>query len=189
MNHLASGSQWSAFALLAAFILVILLGRSDQRNRPPSDIPLFPVVVAVEGDVRDPGVYLFDGPEVAVGRAIGRAGGLRNGDSGMVPRDLAVQRIGNGRLVRVARSGQGDVDIRLERMPAAVRLTLGEKLSVNTSTEEDLMLVPLMKSGFAAEIVNRRSVHAWRSLDDLVQIPGIGPKTIEKWKRYLDVTE
>jgi competence protein ComEA len=189
VNHLASRSQWSAIALLAAFILVILLGRSDQRNRPLSDIPLFPVVVAVEGDVGNPGVYLFDGPRVAVGRAIDLAGGLRNGDSGMLPDDLAVQRIGNGRLIRVARSGQGDVDIRLETMPAAVRLTLGEKLSVNTSTEEDLILVPLMKSGFAAEIVNRRSDHAWRSLDDLVQIPGIGQKTIEKWKRYLDVIE
>jgi competence protein ComEA len=143
------------------------------------------VAVAVEGAVKEPGVYLLEGPEVTVSRAIELAGGLRNDSSNTVPEDFALRSIGNGQMVRVAGSGQGPAGIRIETMPAAARLTLGEKLNVNTSSEEDLMLVPQMKSGFAAAIVDRRRRKPWQSLDELEEIPGVGPRTIEKWTNYL----
>jgi DNA uptake protein ComE-like DNA-binding protein len=81
------------------------------------------------------------------------------------------------------------VEVGVEAMPAAARLTLGEKLNVNTSSEEELMLVPQMRAGFAAAIANRRPKSGWESLDDLEEIPGVGPKTVEKWRNYLEVTD
>jgi DNA uptake protein ComE-like DNA-binding protein len=81
------------------------------------------------------------------------------------------------------------VEIRVGTMPAAARLTLGEKLNVNTATEEELLLVPQMKVGFAAAIFDRRNRHEWQRLDELEEISGIGPKTVEKWRNYLEVNK
>jgi competence protein ComEA len=175
--------------LLAAVIFATLLARSYQKHSSTPAIQPSPVVVAVEGDVKEPGVYLLDGPKVTIGRAIQSAGGLRNGSSKAVPEAFALINLGNGQTVQVASSGQGPVEIRVETMAAAARLTLGEKLDVNTSSQEDLMLVPQMKAGFAAAMVNLRNSKPWQSLDDLEEIPGVGPRTIEKWRSYLKVKE
>jgi len=189
VNHLAPRSQWLAITFLAAIIFALLLARFYQKQSPRSAIQPSPVVVSVEGAVKEPGVYLLEGPEVTVSRAIELAGGLRNGSSKAVPEDFALRNIGNGQMVQVVSSGQGPVEIRMETMAAAARLTLGGKLNVNTSSEEDLMLVPQMKSGFAVAIVNRRNSKPWQSLDKLEEIPGVGPRTIEKWRSYLKVNE
>jgi DNA uptake protein ComE-like DNA-binding protein len=184
-NRLAPRSQWLAITFLAAAIFAILLARSYQKHSPTPAIQPSPVIIAVEGDVKEPGVYLLDGPQVTIGRAIESAGGLRNGGSKAGPEDFALRTLDNGQMVQVLSSGQGSVEIRVETMAASARLTLGEKLNLNTSSEEDLMLVPQMKSGFAAAIVNRRNSRPWQSLDELEEIVGVGPRTIEKWRSYL----
>jgi competence protein ComEA len=189
VNRLAPRSQWLAITFLAALIFSILLARCYQKHSPPSASQPSPVVVAVEGAVKEPGVYLLQGPGVTVSRAIKSAGGLRNGSSNTVPEDFALKSIGNGQMIQVAGSGQGPTEIRVEAMPAVARLTLGEKLNVNASSEEDLVLVPQMKAGFAAAIVNRRGSKPWQSVDELEEIPGVGPRTIEKWKDYLTGVE
>ena len=74
-------------------------------------------------------------------------------------------------------------------MPAAARLTWGEKLDVNSSSEEELMLVPQMKAAFAAVIVKQRRQACWRNLMALETIPGVGPKTVEKWQPYLEAAD
>jgi competence protein ComEA len=181
--------QWLAIAILAAIIGSTLLGRSLYKDATSSDVPSSPVMVTVEGDVREPGTYLLEGPEVTVGRALGAAGGLRSGITKAVAAEIAAQLIRSGQVVSVSASGQGPVVIRVAAMPAAARLMLGGKLNVNTSSEEELMLVPQMKAGFAAAIVNRRRKSSWQSLDELEEIPGVGPKTVEKWRPYLEATD
>lgn len=74
-------------------------------------------------------------------------------------------------------------------MPAAPRLTLGEKLDVNRASADELMLVPQMKVDAAAAIVNRRRQSCWRSLAELEKIPGVGPKTVERWQLYLTAVD
>lgn len=189
MNHFAPRSQWAAIAILATLVFFILLVRFYRKGLPPSGIPPIPLVVGVAGDIKRPGIYLMGGPEVTVGQAIETAGGLRNRTSMGGLQVLALQEMHNGQLVRVASSGRETVEIRVETMPSAARLTLGEKLDVNIASEEELMLVPQMKAGFAAAIVNRRSKQAWRNLDELEGIPGVGPKTVEKWRNYLEASE
>ncbi len=98
-------------------------------------------------------------------------------------------KVRNGQLLRVACFGQSSAEIHVEPMPAAARLTLGEKLDVNIASEEELMLVPQMKTGFAATIVNRRLRQVWQNLDELEEIPGVGPKTVASWRNYLDANE
>jgi DNA uptake protein ComE-like DNA-binding protein len=185
MIHLAPRSQWAAIALLATLIFSILLVRFYRKDVPPSGIPPMPLILAVAGDVKKPGVFLMAGTEVTVSQAIEAAGGLRNHTSTGAREDFALPKLRNGQLLRVACFGPSSAEIHVEPMPAAARLTLGEKLDVNIASEEELMLVPQMKTGFAATIVNRRLRQAWQNLDELEEIPGVGPKTVEKWRSCL----
>jgi hypothetical protein len=189
MVHLAPRNQWMAITVLATLIFSILFVRFYRKESPPSGIPVAPLFVAVEGDINRAGTYLLEGPEVSVHRVIEAAGGLFKGVLDEIPEDFAQLKIRSGQLVRIARSGTGLLDIRVDRMPAAARLTLGEKLNVNEATEEELLLVPQMKAGLAAAILERRSRKEWQRLDELEEIAGIGPKTIEKWRGYLEANE
>jgi DNA uptake protein ComE-like DNA-binding protein len=72
-------------------------------------------------------------------------------------------------------------------MPAAARLVLGEKLDLNSVSQEDLLLIPGMRPNLAAAIVNRRGNEPWVALDDLQEVPGIGPGLVRKWKDHLEV--
>jgi hypothetical protein len=189
MNHQASRSQWVAIGLLATLLFSILFVRYYRKDSPPGSTPLIPAIVAVKGEVRAPGTYVLEGPGVTIGRAIEAAGGLGKGIPGMVPAEFALREIRGGQLVQVERSAQGAVEIRVEPMPAAARLTLGEKLNLNAASKEELMLVPQMKAGLAAAIVEHRRRGTWQGLDELQEIPGVGPKTVGRWKNYLEVRE
>jgi competence protein ComEA len=189
MSHLAPRNQWMAIMVLATLIYSILFVRFYRKELPPSGIPSIPLIVAVEGDIKRPGSYLLEGPEVNVREVIEVAGGLRHGIPEEISGDSAWLKIRNGQLVHVARSGPGPVEIRVGMMPAAARLTLGEKLDLNKATEEELLLVPQMKVGFAAAIIDRRNRQEWQRLDELEEISGIGPKTVEKWRNYLEVNK
>jgi DNA uptake protein ComE-like DNA-binding protein len=72
-------------------------------------------------------------------------------------------------------------------MEASVRLTLGEKLDLNQASAEELCLVPGMQPVMATAIVTRRSRQPWDDLQELVEISGVGPRTLEKWGNYLEV--
>jgi DNA uptake protein ComE-like DNA-binding protein len=189
VNRLAPRSQWGAITILAILIFTILLVRYYRKGLTPSGISTIPLMVALAGDITRPGIYLMEGPEVTVTQAIEAAGGLRNRIFKGAHEDLGPQKIHNGQLIRVASSQPGSVEIRVETMPAAARLTLGEKLNVNIASEEELMLVPQMKARFAAAIVNHRGKQTWHSLDELEEISGVGPKTVEKWRSYLEANE
>jgi competence protein ComEA len=189
MSHLAPRSQWVAVSFLAILILAVLIARIFRKDLPPSGIPPVPMIVAVQGDIQRPGTYVMEGPEVMVTQVIETAGGLRNGPARGCLEGSAHGRIHNGQLVRVTSSDSGSLDIRVEAMPAAARLTLGKKLNLNNAAEDELLLVPQMKAGFALAIVKRRGMRPWQRLDELEEIPGIGPKTIEKWRTYLEAND
>ena len=179
----------AAVLTLAAAILAILAGRTLFRALSSSDVPSNPLLIAVSGDVNEPGYYLLEGPAVTVGQAVEAAGGLRGAPAIAIPPALTARPVGGGQAVRLTTSGQGPAEVAIEPMPAAPRLTLGEKLDVNRASADELMLVPQMKVDAAAAIVNRRRQSCWRSLAELEKIPGVGPKTVERWQLYLTAVD
>jgi DNA uptake protein ComE-like DNA-binding protein len=44
-----------------------------------------------------------------------------------------------------------------------------------------------MRPDLAAAIVSRRGKSPWTGLDDLREVPGIGPGLVKRWKDYLEV--
>lgn len=61
-------------------------------------------------------------------------------------------------------------------------------MNVNTATAEQLQLVPGIGPVTAEKILQmRKSYGAFKSVDDLLAIRGLGPKRLDKMRKYLTV--
>jgi competence protein ComEA len=61
-------------------------------------------------------------------------------------------------------------------------------INLNTATSEELQLVPGIGPATADKILQmRKSYGAFKSVDDLLAIRGIGAKRLEKMRKYLTV--
>ena len=105
-----------------------------------------------------------------------------------MPPGFDKQAVQSGQRIRVTHRNPPDSpEIELELIDAAARLTLGLKLDPNEASAEELCLIPQMKPEIASQIVMRRAKKPWRELQELQEITGVGPRTLEKWKEYLEV--
>lgn len=68
------------------------------------------------------------------------------------------------------------------------RFTRSGRLNLNTATAGELELLPGLGPKKAATIIEyRQQQGCFKNLESLLEIRGIGPKTIEKWRNYLTV--
>jgi competence protein ComEA len=192
-----SRSQLVAYAL-AALVMAVLGVRYMQGQARGSDAPVAstpalaprsgsaavrleprPATVAlvhVAGAVRTPGVYrLRDGERVQ--DAVRRAGGPRAG-ADLNAINLAAK-VADGQQVVVPRRGAAGA--------AAVSGAGGGEpggppqapVSLNTATAEQLDTLDGVGPATASKILEYRRQHGgFRSVDDLGEIPGIGPKRL-----------
>jgi competence protein ComEA len=139
--------------------------------------PAGAALVHVAGAVRRPGVYrMRDGDRIQ--DAVHRAGGVRkgadlnainlaakvaDGQQVVVPR-----RVSGGAAGAGATAGAGD--------PGA---TQQQPVSLNTATAEQLDTLDGVGPATAQKILDWRRQHGgFRSIDDLGEVPGIGPKKL-----------
>ena len=185
-NRSLPGSQWLAIFALATAIGLVVATRCYWLNQPlPNPRPV-PLIVDIQGDVYRPGITLLK-PPASVLEAILAAGGWHARcvtDSSQL---LTSGTLRSGQRVRVICDAHGPMQIQVEPMEASVRLTLGEKLDLNQASAEELCLVPGMQPVMATAIVTRRSRQPWADLQELVEISGVGSRTLEKWENYLEV--
>ncbi len=176
--------------LLGTLLFSLFTLRYFARHAPAPPPAQAPTVVTVEGDVSRPGIYLLEASESSVRDAVQLAGGIRRGAASIPLEALgptAGEQIQSGQRIRVVSSAANGVQVVFEPPDAAHLLFLGEKLDLNRATVQELLLVPRMTRDMAEAIVSRRSQRPWASLDDLREIPGIGPRTVERWMAYLTV--
>lgn len=158
------------------------------RVEPPPAPVATPVYVHVAGRVRRPGLYrLHAGSRIAdaLRRAGGRAHGadldainlaakVHDGDQVLVPRKSAVAA---GSVVPAA----GQTGVGGAATPAAV-------VSLNSATEEQLETIDGVGPATAAKIIAFRQQHGgFRTVDDLAQISGIGPKKLAAMRLHVRV--
>ncbi len=63
-------------------------------------------------------------------------------------------------------------------------------INLNTATSEQLQQVPGIGPSTAEKILQmRKSYGAFKSVDDLLAVQGIGPKRLEKMRKYLVVAK
>ena len=179
------------FAALGVGIVffALFMWRSRTTDRPLFDPGSVPIAVSLAGDAAFPGTYLLSGPSATVATLLRAGGGAAKTGRGTMPVETTLQQeLASGTVVRIERNNEGPTAIRIEHMGGAEALTLGFKLDLNTAGEGELCFVPLMRPAMVAEIVRRRRSHPWKSLDELQEISGIGPKTVEKWRNYLEIS-
>jgi competence protein ComEA len=128
------------------------------------------VTVQVVGEVRHPGVYELTGG-ARVRDAAAAAGGLLGGaDEAAI--NLA-RVVVDGEQIVVPRKGEGagaaGVGTGAATAPPA-------KVDLNTATAEQLDALPGVGPATAAKIISDRAANGpFRSVDDLMRVPGIGP--------------
>jgi competence protein ComEA len=188
-----SRSQLATYALAAVVVVVLAMrfmqgqARGGAGNAQPARGPA-PVkierpastaaLVHVAGAVRHPGVYkLRDGDRVK--DAVARAGGARAGaDVNAI--NLAAK-VADGQQVVVPRRGA--------TAPAAADASAGASageagaaqppVSLNSATAAQLDTLDGVGPATAQKILDWRREHGgFRSIDDLGEVPGIGPKRL-----------
>jgi len=177
---------------IAAAIAIALIGarylKESQRAEPQSPAPRGEVTIQrsppqvyvhVTGAVRRPGVYRLPG-WARLEAAVRRAGGpTRSADVAGV--NLAAK-LADGQQVVVPR--------RLTAAAAGVNATsggeapsAGEPVSLNTASADQLDELDGVGPATAQKILDWRRDHGgFRSVEDLKQISGIGPKRFEALK-------
>ena len=130
------------------------------------------VTVHVVGEVRDPGVVALPSGSRVVD-AVRAAGGLRRGGD-----------LGGTNLARVLADGErievGGQEALVGGGVGGPAGGSGGPLDLNTATAEQLDALPGIGPVTAAKILAWRATHnRFSVIDELTEVPGIGPKTLE----------
>jgi competence protein ComEA len=178
-----SRAQQGVILLLWAWRANFGLGPSPP---PPPGPDLNPVFVEVRGAVAAPGVYSFGHPP-SLAEVWQQGGGP--GVAPPAPDPGQTEKIGqiaSGSLITISPEGQYQVG----RMAGAQLLTLGLPLDLNTASTEDLKALPGIGPALAQTIVAYRTTYGpFRTIDDLQQVSGIGPKKLENFRPHLVISE
>jgi competence protein ComEA len=196
-----SRSQAVAYAVFA--LVVVVLGvRFVQRQQPASAAAARPAgtagesngagsggvrigrpaarpaLVHVAGAVRRPGVYRLP-VGARVQEAVRRAGGARpRADVNAI--NLAAKVVDGQQVVVPTRAGRGAARaVAAAPGEAGVAGAAGPPVSLNSATPEQLDTLDGVGPATARKIIEWRTAHGgFRSVADLGQVPGIGPKKL-----------
>jgi competence protein ComEA len=183
---------------LAAVVAVVLAGaalwyarslpqpvaiRSGLRQAAPvavaSPSPSM-LVVHVAGRVRHPGVYEFEAGDRVID-AVQAAGGPRKG-ADLDALNLAAPLSDGEQVLVPARTASG-TPAGGSGVPATPGL-----VNVNTAAETDLEALPGIGPVLAQRIIDYRTQHGpFASVDDLLDVSGIGPATLDEFRSLVTV--
>jgi competence ComEA-like helix-hairpin-helix protein len=90
--------------------------------------------------------------------------------------------VGIGLCILLLSCGLSEIAIAAKKKPPE------KPVNINTATAEELQQVPGIGPATAAKILQmRKSYGAFKNVGDLKAIKGIGPKRLEKMRKYLTV--
>jgi len=153
--------------ILAATFFAHLAGGSGRPNEA------LRVGVRVSGLIAQPGLYLFPHPPQAE-EVLALAGAPETAWAGEDP-------VPSGSWLVV-----GQWEVARLKAPPAERLLLGLPLDVNAVTVSELTLLPGIGPVLAQRIVAaRKEKGPFQELDDLLAVPGLGPKNLDRLKSWI----
>lgn len=95
-------------------------------------------------------------------------------------------RLKNGTRVRIISSQP--LIFRLEKMPGSHLLLFGQKIDVNQAGRRDLEAIPGIGPSLSERILQYREEHGdFREVSGLLDVRGIGPKSLSKIQEYLTI--
>jgi len=96
------------------------------------------------------------------------------------------KRLENGTRVRIL--SREPLDFREEKMPGSHLLLFGQKIDVNRAGRRDLEAIPGIGPSLSERILQYREENGdFRELSGLLDVRGIGPKSLSKIEQYLTI--
>lgn len=186
------------FGLVCALLAfgLITLAASQPTGQPVQLMPLptlSPLTVHVAGAVARPGVYVLP-PGSRVQDALLAAGGASSGAQ-EAEINLAVP-LKDGQQVVVAglaatpspAPSRAAALTPTRRVAAPIPTHLVGKINLNTASAQELEALPGIGPALAQSIVQYRQLHGnYKKIEDILNVPGIGPKTFEKIRGLIGV--
>jgi competence protein ComEA len=157
-----------------------------HQTPPPPEEKTPKVMVEVSGEVRSPGIYSFQ-QSPTLREVLDKAGEVK-GMASFSPSSSA-ESLETGSLVTVTRENHDEIKVKLERMETIKLLVFSIPLDLNLASEEDLCIVPGIGESLAREIIAYRARRkAFRSVEELKKVKGVGEKKYRSLKSFLTVT-
>lgn len=142
------------------------------------------VYIDIKGAVRSPGVYKLP-LDARVQDVVKTAGGLTE-EAESSKLNLA-EKLKDEMSIYVYKKGEQVSETSTSRSEQAGEKT-EEKININTASTSNLQTVPGIGESKATAIIEYREKEGlFQTIEDLQNVTGIGEKTIEKLKEYLDV--
>jgi len=146
---------------------------SPEATRTPS-----PLRVYVTGAVQHPDVYALPAGSI-VKDALLAAGGATT-DADLIRINLAAP-LADGQQIYVLRQGEEDLPSRLLTAPAALPLSGGPRVNINTAGEAELDVLPGIGPALAKRIIEYRQTHGpFQTIEQITEVPGIGDAILEQ---------
>jgi len=197
----ASSSMQTAGVSTQGSVEVIDLNQPPKPEAAPTEpttptepAPSAEVVVHVSGAVKRAGVYRL-APESRVADAIEQAGGATE-HADLDALNLA-EPLQDGQKIHVPRKGEASAptlaSVAPSRTPrsapqAAATATTQFPINLNTATAEQLEAIPGIGPVLAQRIIEYRQTRGrFQSVDELLEVRGIGPKRLESMRPYVVV--
>ncbi len=200
MKYFSLHQQWVLFVIALLLLGSFYYRFSYQPPSRPSEEFAEEIVVEVSGEVRNPGVYLFQNPPT-LREAIERAGGLK--EAAQFDTTSSSEILETGTLLIVGKESsqippsppppqgahreikQEEIKIRISRMAANKLLVFSIPLDLNQVSIEDLCLISGIGETLAQEMIAyRERRRGFRSVEDLKNVRGIGEKKYQNLKGF-----
>ncbi len=144
------------------------------------------LIVDVKGAVYKPGIYELNSPARAY-QAIQKAGGAR--DIADLNRVNLAEEIKDGMVIYVPKKGE-----EITSIGQAPAINIGssqnsdQKVNINKATLQELEELEGLGPAKAKAIIKYREEHGpFRTVDDLTGVPGIGEKTLNRFREQITV--
>jgi len=200
MKHFSLSQQWVLLGIVLLILGSLYFGFLYHAPSPFPEESVKEVVVEVSGEVRSPGVYLFENSPT-LREAVDRAGGLKETAGFDIPSASQILKSGTLLIVtkespqiaplrRLSKEKHGEmkqqgIKIKISRMAANKLLAFSVPLDLNRASAEDLCLIPGIGESLAQEMIAYRDRRkGFRSVEDLRNVKGIGEKKYRNLKGF-----
>ena len=179
MKSFSLGQQWILFLLVLPILSLLYFRFYYHPISPPSEEIIREIVVEVTGEVRKPGIYIFQTPPT-LQEALTKAGGLK--EPALFDTSSSLEVLETGNLLTITKESSQEIKAKIGRMEAKKLLVFSIPLDLNRVSVEDLCLIPGIGESLAREIVAYRGRRkGFRTVEELKDVKGIGEK---KWRVF-----
>jgi competence protein ComEA len=158
---------------------VIDTSQEDMQTEQLKEQKPVEIKVYVTGEVKNPGVYVMKEGERVID-AIEKAGGvLEEADLSNI--NLA-QKVKDEQMIRVPKKGEKADTSSVSGIDGV------KKVNINTATKEELQTLPGIGPVTAERIIEFRETKGlFKKIEDIMNVPRIGPKMFEQIKDRITV--